>query len=83
MLYVFNTPIIEYFAVDGIMVCETNVHKCGNRDICIYLKLHNLQQAYKNDGFIARMMNLFVFLHYRNRRYGNDHYDKTCKYEIF
>ena len=23
------------------------------------------------------MMNLFISLHYRNRRYGNDHYDKT------
>ena len=23
------------------------------------------------------MMNLFISLHYRNRYYGNDHYDKT------
>ena len=23
------------------------------------------------------MMNLFINLYYRNRRYGNDHYDKT------
>ena len=32
---------ILYFADDGIMVCETNVHKCGNREICIYLKLYS------------------------------------------
>ena len=38
---------------------------------------------YKNDGFIARMIILFVLLHYRNRRYGNMYYDKTCRYEIF
>jgi hypothetical protein len=22
-----------------------------------------------------------VLLHYRNRHYGNEHYDKTCRYE--
>ena len=26
---------------------------------------------------------LFVNLQYRNRCYGNVHYDKTCVYEIF
>ena len=38
---------------------------------------------HKNYGFIARMIILFVFLHYRNRRYGNEYYDKTFRYEIF
>jgi hypothetical protein len=28
------------------------------------------------------MIKLFVFLHHRNHRYGNVHYDKTYKYEI-
>jgi hypothetical protein len=38
---------------------------------------------YNNYGFIARMIILFVLLHYRNRRYGNADYDNTCRYEIF
>lgn len=40
-------------------------------------------KIYKNCGFIALMINLFVFLHYRNNRYGNEHYDKAYRYEIF
>lgn len=31
----------------------------------------------KNYGFIARMIFLFVHLHYRNRCYGNKYYDKN------
>ena len=38
---------------------------------------------YKNYGFIALITKLFVLLHYRNRRYGNEYYDKTYRYEIF
>ena len=53
-----------------------------------HFSIFNLRSTYlllalKNTGFIARMMNLFISLHYRNRRYGNDHYDKSCRYEIF
>ena len=29
------------------------------------------------------MMILFVYLYYRNRRYGNEYYDKVYRYEIF
>lgn len=29
------------------------------------------------------MMILFVYLYYRNRRYGNEYYDKTYRHEIF
>ena len=29
------------------------------------------------------MMILFVYLHYRNIRYGNEYYDKAYRYEIF
>ena len=38
-------------------------------------------KSHKNYGFIARMIILFVLLHYRNRRYGNERYDKTYRYE--
>lgn len=37
----------------------------------------------KNFGFIARMMILFILLHYRNSCYGNEYYDKVFSYEIF
>ena len=37
----------------------------------------------KKYGFIALRTKLFVLSHYRNRRYGNEHYDKTYRYEIF
>lgn len=40
-------------------------------------------KKHKNYGFIALMTKLFVLLHYRNRRYGNEYYDKTYRYEIF
>ena len=29
------------------------------------------------------MMILFVYLHYRNSRYGNEYYDKAYRHEIF
>ena len=32
---------------------------------------------YKNYRFIARIIILFVFLYYRNSRYGNEYYDKA------
>ena len=38
---------------------------------------------YKKYGFIALITKLFVLLYYRNHRYGNEHYDKICRYEIF
>ena len=38
---------------------------------------------YKNYRFIAQMNILFVFLHHRNRYYGNEYYDKVYRYEIF
>ena len=45
-----------------------------------YLIITNItflcRKTYKNYGFIARMINLFVLLHYRNRCYGNEYYDK-------
>ena len=40
-------------------------------------------KTYKNYGFIARMIILFVLLHYRNCYYGNKCYDKAYRYEIF
>ena len=40
-------------------------------------------KIYKNYEFVARMIILLVLLHYRNHRYGNEYYDKTCRYEIF
>jgi hypothetical protein len=38
-------------------------------------------KSHKNYGFIARMKTLSVPLPHRNRHYGNEHYDKTCRYE--
>lgn len=32
---------------------------------------------------MERMKTLFVLLRHRNRRYGNERYDKTCRYEFF
>ena len=37
----------------------------------------------KNYISFARTIILFVLLHYRNRCYGNDYYDKGFSYEIF
>ena len=41
------------------------------------------REKYKNYDFIARIIILFVHLHYRNYRYGNEYYDKAYRYEIF
>lgn len=40
-------------------------------------------KTYKNYGFIARMINLFVLLYNRNRCYGNEHYDKLIDMRFF
>ena len=37
----------------------------------------------KNYEFIAQLTIFFILSHYRNRRYGNEYYDKTYSYEIF
>ena len=34
-------------------------------------------------NFSKKRLGKCVRLHYRNRCYGNVHYDKTCVYEIF
>ena len=33
--------------------------------------------------FLVYLIILFVPLHYRNRRYGNEYYDNNYRYEIF
>ncbi len=41
------------------------------------------RKTYKNYGFIARMINLFVRLYNRNYCYGNEHYDKLIDMRFF
>ena len=55
----------------------------NNEDVSRHILYLFCSKSHKNYGFIARMIILFVPLPHRNRRYGNEHYDKTCRYEIF
>ena len=56
----------------------------NNEDVSYRHILHLFcYKNHKNYGFIARMIILFVPLLHRNRHYGNERYDKTCRYEIF
>ena len=63
----------------GFSIYKTSLNINSNSPI----RQNTTKLNYKNDGFIARMIILFVFLRYRNIHYGNKHYDKVYRYEIF
>ena len=80
---------IPYFNLDMIISvgyrvnCLSSGFVSDMSPIFWVLEILIYYNIYKKYGFIALRTKLFVLLHYRNRRYGNEYYDKNYRYEIF